>query len=151
MTKFVGGAEISLYYLIINLDKTLYQPFLITGGPGTFLNKIKAANIKVWSQDFPWLSRRRPWFYWESIITLLKSIGNNNIDIIRTNWVNAVRYVRWASSLTGIPYVSNIRDFIRPWFQGPNLTALKRAKIFFEVNHQYNENSATVPSQQLSD
>ena len=68
VTKFVGGAEISLYYLIINLDKTRYQPFLLTSGPGTFLDKMHAANKKVWSQNFPWLSRRRPWIYWKSIM-----------------------------------------------------------------------------------
>jgi len=128
VTKFVGGAEISLYYLITNLDKTRYQPFLLTGGPGTFLDEMHAANIKAWSQEFPWLSRRRPWIYWKSIITLSKTIRHHNIDIIHTNCAHGMRYVRWASSLTGIPYVSHIRDFLRPWFQGPNLTTLKRAK-----------------------
>lgn len=127
VTKFVGGAEMSLYYSIINLDKTRYQSFLLTSGPGTFLDKMHAANIKAWSQDFPWLSRRHPWIYWKSIITLSKSIRHHNIDIIHTNCVHGLRYVKWASSLTGIPYISHVRDFLRPWFQGPNLTALKRA------------------------
>ena len=128
MTKFVGGAEISLYYLIINLDKTRYQPILVTSGAGTFLDQMHAANIKAWSQEFPWLSRRRPWIYWKSIITLSKSIRHHNIDLIHTNCAHGLRYVRWACELTGKPYISHIRDFIRTWFQGPNLTALKRAK-----------------------
>ena len=128
VTKFVGGAEISLYYLIINLDKTRYQPLLLTSGPGAFLDEMHAVNIKAWSQDFPWLSRRRPWIYWKSIIALSKSIRHHNIDIIHTNCAHGLRYVRRASSLTSIPYISHIRDFLRPWFQGPNLTALKRAK-----------------------
>ena len=87
MTKFVGGAEISLYYLIVNLDKTRYQPFLLTGGPGTFLDKMRAANIKVWSQDFPWLSRRRPWIYmrWGRLLLYKPGISPGRI------WPN-VRY-----------------------------------------------------------
>jgi glycosyltransferase involved in cell wall biosynthesis len=33
----------------------------------------------------------------------------------------------WASRLTGIPYVSHVRDFARGWFQPGNLEALNRA------------------------
>jgi glycosyltransferase involved in cell wall biosynthesis len=128
LTSFYGGAEISLLLLMKNLDPLRYRPYLLTSGPGGLIDEAHQAGIPTATQDFPWLSRRRPWPYLSSIISIARLASKNKIDLIHTNCDHSLRYVRYASLLSGTPYVSHVRDAVRTWFQPTNLAALKHAR-----------------------
>jgi glycosyltransferase involved in cell wall biosynthesis len=124
---YIGGAEVSLLALMEHLDATRYQPALVTGGPGPLLDEARAAGIPCAVQEFAWSSRRRPWRYPASVVSLGQRIRRGRFDVIHTNCDRSLRSVMWASLLSRTPYVSHVRDFSRTWFEARNVSALNRA------------------------
>ncbi len=134
MIHLVGGAEISLAYLMEGLSDNRYHPYLLTSAPGPLLDHALSIGIQGFFHEFPWLSRRKPWHYAGAIYYLVEIIRKYQIELIHTNCAHSLSYVMWASRITGVPYISHVRDFIRPWFNSLNLPALKRAKYIIATS-----------------
>lgn len=128
LTTLYGGAEISLLALMKNLEPTRYQPYLLTGGPGGFVDATRQAGIPTSTQDFPWLSRRRPWPYFSSILKISRLIRTQRITLVHTNCERSPVYVRRACQITGTPYICHIRDNVRDWRSNARWKALKHAQ-----------------------
>lgn len=126
--QVTGGAEISLLTAIAALDLAYCRPFLLTTPGSMLIEQARANGIEPFTLDFPWLSRKRPWPYLNSIRGLINLIRNLDIDLVHTNCDHALPYVRRACRLTGKPYVSHVRDFVRDWFSESNLIALQGAR-----------------------
>ena len=126
--NFIGGAEFSLFELMSNLENNLFIPHFITSAEGTFTDALKKRNIEYQIINFPWFSRKKPWEYWRSILELKKFISVWDIDLIHTNCPRSMHFARRVSKLARIPYVSSVRDFARPWFDGKNFSALSQAE-----------------------
>lgn len=126
--NFLGGAEISLLTLIEHLDKSVYHPYLLTRGEGPLSETAGHTGISVMCQEFPWFRKRKPWQYPLSILELIRTIRTHRVDLIHTNCDHSLNYVAWASSLTGVPFVSHVRDLVRTWFDPNNIAVLNRAQ-----------------------
>lgn len=124
---YIGGAEVSLLTLIRHLTPERFRARLLTGGAGSLEEWAGELRIATVRQEFPWFSRRRPWRYGRSIWRLARMARRARVDLIHTNCDHCLRYVMWASWLTGIPYVSHVRDFSRGWFEPQKVAALNRA------------------------
>ncbi len=133
---YLGGAEISLLTLAANLDPALYVPHLITTADGPLAQRAKALDIPVSLQTFPWLSRRRPWIYAGSIWQLVHTLRRHDVRLIHTNCPRCLPHVRAAGRLTGVPYVSHVRDLRAAWFEQGRLAALNHAQRVI-ANSQY--------------
>lgn len=125
---YTGGAEISLLALMRRLDPDRYAPMLVTSGEGPLSVAARSSAIRVISLDFPWPSRRRPWRYPASIFGLVRTIRDSRVALAHTNCDHSLRYIMYASRLSGIPYVSHVRDFVRSWFEPAKIAALNAAK-----------------------
>ena len=125
----VGGAEQSLLTLISNLDPKRYHAELVTTMMSELVLQAQIVHIPVHVQEFAWFSRRRPWRYWTSILNLSHTIRSNNIALVHTNCDKSLPYAMVACRLTGVPLVAHVRDFVRSWFDGNRLKALKQAQL----------------------
>lgn len=125
--SFTGGAEISLLTLMRHLDSARYRPVLVTGGEGRLTMAAREFGIETHVQDFPWFRKRYPWRYPASILRLSHTIRECRAVVVHSNCDHSLRYVMQACHLNGSPYVSHVRDFVRAWFQPPNLKALNGA------------------------
>ncbi len=132
---WLGGAEISILALMANLDASRYVPHLLTSGDGPFPDRVCKAGTSVSAQEFPWLSRRRPWRYAQSILHLVQLIRAEDIDLVHTNCDRSLPYVMRASRLARVPYVSHVRDLVREWFRPRNTAALKKARCVIANSH----------------
>jgi glycosyltransferase involved in cell wall biosynthesis len=132
--NYVGGAEISLLSLIEGLDPARYIPHLLASGDGALVTRARGAGISTLNQEFPWFSRRHPWRYLCSIVHLVQTIHSRGINLIHTNCDHSLGYVMRASWLTGVPYVSHVRDFTRTWFEPEKLVALNRSSRVIAVS-----------------
>lgn len=122
-----GGAEISLLTLMQHLDRDRYVPLLVTAGEGQLAEQARQQGVQVLLQEFPWISRRRPWRYPSSIIRLAHTIKKYGPCLVHSNCDHSLRYVASACRLCDMPYVSHVRDFVRGWFEPANIDALNRA------------------------
>jgi glycosyltransferase involved in cell wall biosynthesis len=127
--SYCGGSEISLLTLIDGLTRQGMQAAVVTTEKGALSDAVTKLNIPVRTQEFPWLSRRRPWRYLNSIAGLAVYIGSSRFDLIHTNCDHCLPYVMAASRLTNVPYVSHVRDITRSWFRPESrLRALQHAQ-----------------------
>ncbi len=126
---YIGGSEVSILTLMRGLQGSGYQPYLVTAGRGPLLDRAQRMGIPAWVQDFPCLSRRRPWPYLLGILRLARAIRTNAIDLVHTNCDHGLPYARWACLLTGVPYLSHVRDAVRSWFRPDKLAVLNRARV----------------------
>jgi glycosyltransferase involved in cell wall biosynthesis len=124
----LGGAEISLLLLMESLDRERYIPCLVTSADGDLAARARDLRVPVHVQDFPWLSRRRPWVYAGSIWRLWNTIRRQRISLVHTNCPRSLRHVGRASQWARVPYVSHVRDFRHDWFQAGRLASLNRAE-----------------------
>lgn len=125
--SYTGGAEISLLTLLRNLDPARYVPLLVTTSQGQLTEQAQRYGIETVVQEFPCFRRRYPWRYPASILGLMRTIQQNHVVLVHSNCDHSLRYVRQACRLSRVPYVSHVRDFVRPWFQPSNLRALNTA------------------------
>ncbi len=132
---YLGGAERSLLSLISHLEAGRFCGELVTSGDGLLAQAGKALGITVFQQEFPLISRRRPWPYLVSILKLAQIIRRRRIAIVHTNCDNSLPFVRHACRLTRTPYVSHVRDFARDWF-GPGRGGTLRDAKYVIANSQ---------------
>ena len=125
--KIIGGAEISLLTLMQYLP-TNYPSMLVTRTNSQLIARASELGLNVVSQEFPWFSRKKPWKYWLSIVRLWKYYQEFGAVLIHTNCDFSLRFVHLLHRITGVPYISHVRDFVRPWFLPPQREALFSAK-----------------------
>ncbi len=134
--SYIGGAEVSILALMAHLAADRYSPYLVSTGDGPLLSRARSLGIPTSTLDFPWFTRKRPWKYVLSIVQLAQMIRANRINLVHTNCDHSLRYAMTAARLAGVPYVSQVRDLVRPWFHRGNLEALNRAATVI-VSTQY--------------
>ena len=117
----------SILHLMAHLTADRYSPYLVTGGDGPFLSRARALGIPSSALDFSWFSRRRPWNYVLSVVRLAQTVRANKIRLVHTNCDYSLPYAMRAARLAGVPYIAEVRDLVRSWFQPSRLAALNRA------------------------
>lgn len=122
-----GGAEMGLLELMGGLDRQVSSPTLLVTANAPLEEAALDLDIPVFRIEFPWFSRRRPWRYAGSIGRLAALVRRQEIDLVHAHCDHSLRYIMVASKLTGVPYVAHVHDFVRAWFQPPQLAALVRA------------------------
>jgi glycosyltransferase involved in cell wall biosynthesis len=125
---YLGGAEISLLLLMESLDRERYIPGLVTSAEGELAGRARDLGVEVHIQDFPWLSRRRPWVYTGTIWRLWSTLRRQRISLVHSNCPRSLHHVRRACQWARVPYVSHVRDFRDDWFQAGRLALLNRAE-----------------------
>lgn len=127
------GADIILYNLVKNIDKTKYNVYVILPSYGPLVDKIRSKNIYCEVIDYPIL--RRKYFSLKGIIYYLKNykkrsdqiynlIKNKNITIIHNNTLAVLEGIYLKRKLKA-KLIVHVHEIIKnpKWF-GPMLTKL---------------------------
>jgi len=131
--SYLGGAEINLLTTMAFLDRERYSPVLATC-PGDLSVRARKQGELIYHNAFPWLSRRRPWVYANSIWQLMNVIRRERISIVHTNCPHTLPYAMQACYLVQIPYVSHLHDLRHSWFEPKKILALNRARYVIAVS-----------------
>jgi len=124
--KGIGGAPLSLLYLIENLDKSKYHPIVLFLYDSEIINIYKSKNIEVVGpineMDFP--HTKIWWLRWYHFYTLLKSVWSavKTLWFVADYWLDSIKpdlihlntssLIAWGkvASKKGIPVIWHIRE-----------------------------------------
>ncbi len=111
----IGGGEKQLAYLVTNIDRAHYYPFVVCPDDGIFAEYLRAADIPVSILDLP------PWRKTKSLIArysaarkLATLAETHNTHLVHTSdsWFNP--YLWYLRKKLKIPIVSHARNLLTP-------------------------------------
>ena len=111
----IGGGEKQLAYLVTNIDRAHYHPFVVCPDDGVFVEYLRDADIPVSILDLP------PWRKTRSLITrhraarkLAALAKSHNTHLVHTSdsWFNP--YLWHLKKNLKIPIVSHVRNLLTP-------------------------------------
>lgn len=138
----IGGAPLSLAYLLEQIDRRCYQPIVVLLKPGPVEDRLRAANIEVHvardiadfsHTDLEWYgSRETIWRlpdrllrYAPSIRAARRAIRRHRPDLVHLNSTTLAAAGR-AACLEGVPVVWHVREPVSRGFLGLRRTWLTR-------------------------
>jgi glycosyltransferase involved in cell wall biosynthesis len=140
--KGIGGAPLSLLYLIQQLDRTQYEPVVLCLYDSSAADLYRDAGVETHiahgirtfdHSTLLWYNLRRPWRLPWRLLTLWPSIANTRgvIELLRPDLVhlNSAQLAPSAigAHLAGVPVVWHVREQIAPGYLGLRRRWLKRA------------------------
>jgi L-malate glycosyltransferase len=111
----IGGAEVSLLEFAKHIDRERFLPCLLTTEEGPIAQRFRESGFQVFYGSFPYLSRRRPWIYAKSAISIVRIIRQNQIRLVVVNCDHAIPLSVLASKIAGVPIICRIHDTTRSW------------------------------------
>ena len=112
----IGGAELSMIEVVAHLDRSRFNPIVLTTEDGPLARRLQDMNIPVMYGSFPFFRRRYPWDYWKSIYSLVRLMRAKHIALVHVNCDRAVPHAVLAGKLAGVPVLCNVHDMVRAWF-----------------------------------
>lgn len=112
----IGGGESHLLSLVENLDKTQFEPVVLSFTDGPMIDRLKQINIpvEVIHSTKPFDVRK-----WK---TVRKFIRKQNVDLIHAHGTRANSNVLWAAKSLGIPVIYTVHG----WSFHPDQNSLVR-------------------------
>jgi glycosyltransferase involved in cell wall biosynthesis len=110
------GGQKSLYYLLTNLDKTVFRPCVVLPTDEDFARKLREQHIDVVIQKLPKILSIDFISGIKAVYHLLKLIKKYRIDLIHTDGPRNTFYAGLAARLKRIPLVWHIRASNRDRF-----------------------------------
>jgi glycosyltransferase involved in cell wall biosynthesis len=119
-TSEIGGSDISLLRLIENLDKNLFEAYVILPHDGPLAERLRehASEICFMSEMLKLTTRKGKIFYLRYLLNypfavrkIAQCIRERNIDLVHTNSVHNL-YGFLAAKLTGCPHVWHVREIV---------------------------------------
>lgn len=119
-TSEIGGSDVALLRLIENLDKNLFESYVILPQDGPLAEKLRkhACEIHFMQEMLKLTTRKGKIFYLSYLINypfavrkIARWIREKNIDLIHTNTVHNL-YGYFAAKLSGRPHVWHVREIV---------------------------------------
>jgi len=130
--NFLGGAERSFYELVIRLNKSYFEPYIIFPFPGNLADDLRSNGFNVKIFDFPKWSLENPMSrlnilgirmknpFWHILnhicyipmaIKISDYLVKNRFDLVHNNSIHPNMFGSIAARLANIPYIAHIREF----------------------------------------
>jgi glycosyltransferase involved in cell wall biosynthesis len=110
------GGQKSLYYLVTNLDKTVFRPCVVLPTDEDLAQKLREQNIDVVIQTLPPIISFNLLSGFNALFSLLRLIKKYRIDLIHTDGPRNTFYAGLAARLKRIPLVWHVRASNRDSF-----------------------------------
>ncbi|MBD3181531.1 glycosyltransferase [Candidatus Poribacteria bacterium] len=110
---YTGGAEISLYHLVMDLNKDRYEPFVLCPHSGNLVDKFKTNQISTCIIPLPsWRKIKSLPFKYSCLDRVIRFAQSKSINLIHCNtiWVN--HYACKTGKKLDIPVICHLRDLI---------------------------------------
>ena len=104
------GGQKSLFYLVTNLDKTAFHPYVILPSDEDFSRQLQKCKIAVFIQYFPSLTVYNFFSSFKALCRLLKIIDAYKISIIHTDGPRNTFYAGIAARIKRIPLIFHVRS-----------------------------------------
>lgn len=109
----IGGGEKQLFYLVTNLDRNTYNPYVICPDDGIFADKLRNANIHTTVLALPQWRKAKSFFSRSSSTKkLIDFVKQHNIQLIHTSdsWLNP--YLCQVKKQIHLPIISHVRNVL---------------------------------------
>ncbi len=116
-TSEIGGSDIALYRLVVQIDRSLYRPVVVVPREGPLSVKLRRAGVRVAVQPMAQLrSVRDPLYqigyvlrFWPSVFRLALLLRRERAKIVHSNSLYCLQGA-WAAFFAGVPHVWHIRE-----------------------------------------
>lgn len=111
----IGGGEKQLYYLVKNLDKNKFLPYVICPDDGIFAEKLRQENIHTTILNLPqWRKVKSIFSRGSASNKLIDFVQERNIQLIHTSdsWLNP--YLCQVKKQSSLPIISHVRNILTP-------------------------------------
>ena len=109
----IGGGEKQLFYLVTNLDRNAYSPYVICPDDGIFADKLRNANIHTTVINLPQWRKAKSFFSRSSSSKkLIDYVQQHNIQLLHTSdsWLNP--YLYQVKKQINLPIISHVRNVL---------------------------------------
>ncbi|MBU2540551.1 MAG: glycosyltransferase family 4 protein [Candidatus Omnitrophica bacterium] len=110
----LGGAEISLFELITNLDRERFNPFIICSEEGPLIEKFNQWQIPNAVIPLYRVRQISFWRFLKSVKELVKFLKTNEIKLVHTNSTRANFLGALAARIVRVPVVWHVRNLVAP-------------------------------------
>jgi len=108
----IGGAERDLLNILKNINRSVFEPFVLMPSKGSFFNELRSCGIKsVILRLPPWRKLRGVPFWLPCTYQLYKLVKSQDISIIHVNDLWDVPFGVIVSKLAKIPCVAHVRGY----------------------------------------
>jgi glycosyltransferase involved in cell wall biosynthesis len=136
-----GGAEGVLLKLAAALDRTEFEPFLLTSKDDSLAARFRAAGIEVVIVPYGYFRAKDGFwsYYLSGPLVLRRLLRERAIDLVHTNCDRSISPLVRAAAPLRIPVVSHVHDPTRKWFSRRFLPYLNRTAAIIAVSHWLQE------------
>lgn len=109
----IGGGEKQLFYLITNLDRSTYNPYVVCPDDGIFAEKLRNSNIPTTILNLPqWRKAKSLLIRHRAASQLTDFVKHHKIKLIHTSdsWLNP--YLCHVKKRINIPVISHVRNIL---------------------------------------
>lgn len=134
----MGGAEISLYYLVNGLDRAKYKPLVLSPEPGLLVEKLNADKIPVQVVSLPaWRKLKSRLTRSVALRRLIEISGAEKAQLIHCNsiWVNP--YAQAVGERLKIPVICHLRDIVTE--RHIRKYSLEKSDLIIAISHSAGE------------
>jgi glycosyltransferase involved in cell wall biosynthesis len=105
-----GGAEVVFLNIVENLDRNVFEPFVIVLKDGPFISEIRKHNVIPVVLNTNRIRSIKSFF--ETTRSIGKIIESEKIDVVHCNGTGAQIYGGFAAGLTGTPCIYHLHDSV---------------------------------------
>jgi len=109
-TAHIGGAEVSLFNLIKNLNKDSFAPVVAVPSEGQFVDKVRALNVDVNITGLMEFSRYKGPSFLKATFRLASLIKKEKVDLVHANSIYIAEQSLVAAKMAGVPCICHVRD-----------------------------------------
>jgi glycosyltransferase involved in cell wall biosynthesis len=117
---FFSGAERALLLTLRSLDRSRYEPVVLSGTDGEFATQVRELGIPCDIADLRPFDARRPVVSMQSIAAVLRAARRHRVSVIHANEVPSFQPGGYAARVLRVPTVTHVRFFDRAdgyrWF-----------------------------------
>lgn len=131
-----GGAEAVLLKLASSLDRSEFEPLLLTSKDDSLAARFREAGVGTLTVPYSFFRAQHG--FWDYNLrgprALRRILRSRRIDLVHTNCDRSIRPLVRAAAPLGIPVVSHVHDPTRKWFSRRFLPYLNRAAAIVTVS-----------------
>jgi glycosyltransferase involved in cell wall biosynthesis len=130
-----GGAEAVLLKLASSLNRSEFEPLLVTSKEDSLAARFRDAGVATLTVPYGYFrSTHGLWDYVRGPRALRRLLRSLGIDLVHTNCDRSIRPLVRAAAPLEIPVVSHVHDTGRDWFSRRFLPYLNRAAAIITVS-----------------
>jgi glycosyltransferase involved in cell wall biosynthesis len=131
-----GGAEAVLLKLASSLDRSEFEPLLLTSKDDSLAARFREAGVETLTVPYGFFRAKHG--FWDYNLrgprALRRILRSRRIDLVHTNCDRSIKPLVAAAERLDIPVVSHVHDPTRPWFSRRFLPYLNRAAAIVTVS-----------------